>query len=182
MTASVDQVLRDHGLTRENAKQFVLLSPAFNRKALADEMEISEDTAHRYRRAFREMDVADRARVVAALAAERQVRDEGGMTQDERDTGTFLDEVPTDAYMGEVRNDDGRLVSVLRWHFEADDIEQNKHPLIQRDMAAYAIARELKNVSDLLLEVADQPDVKTYKEHVRGALNQRIKEIEGDSE
>lgn len=35
-----------------------------------DEMEISEDTAHRYRRAFREMDVADRARVVAALAAE----------------------------------------------------------------------------------------------------------------
>ena len=78
MTAAVDQIIKEHGLTRENAKQFVLLSPAFNRKALADEMEISEDTAHRYRRAFREMDVADRARVVAALAAEMRNELEDG--------------------------------------------------------------------------------------------------------
>lgn len=71
MAASVDQVLRDHGLTRENAKLFVLYSPAYNRKELAEEMAISVDTAHRYRRAFREMNIVDRARVVAVLAADK---------------------------------------------------------------------------------------------------------------
>ena len=45
-------------------------------------------------------------------------------------------------------------------------------------MVAYAIKRELKNVRDIFLEVADQPGVETYKEYVRGALDQRTKEIE----
>ena len=77
--------------------------------------------------------------------------------------------------MGEARNDEGRLVSVLRWCLGGDNIGQNEHALVRHEFVVYAIERELKNVRDLPLEVADQPGVETDRKHVRDALDQRIK-------
>lgn len=95
------------------------------------------------------------------------------------DTGTFLDEVPTVAIQGEKRNDDGLRVSVLRWHFE-DDIEYNRQGLVPREFAAYSIKRELESIRDRLFDVADQPDLETFKQDLRDALDTRIEQIEGD--
>jgi hypothetical protein len=67
---SVDQVLRDHGLTRDNAKLFVALSPLYNRKELGEQLEMSEVSVHRYKRAFRAMTPETRVRVMAALMDE----------------------------------------------------------------------------------------------------------------
>lgn len=53
------------------AQQFVLLSPALNRSEIAGRLEVSEETVHRYKRAFRQMTEPERVRVVAALALER---------------------------------------------------------------------------------------------------------------
>lgn len=64
-------MLKDHGLTQDIARQFVLLSPALNRREIADRLDVSEDTVHRYKSAFKEMTEAERVRVVAALALER---------------------------------------------------------------------------------------------------------------
>lgn len=66
-TVSVDQILRDHGLTRETAKQFVARSTAFNRQEIANDADLSIDTVHRYKRAFREMDTVTRLRVMSVL-------------------------------------------------------------------------------------------------------------------
>ena len=67
---SVNQVLRDHGLTRENAKQYVALSPVYNRKALSEKLELSEVAVHRYKREFRAMAPETRVRVMAELLEE----------------------------------------------------------------------------------------------------------------
>lgn len=69
--AKAVESVREYGLTPENAAKFVLLSPAYNRKELAEEMEISVDTAHRYRRAFQEMDIMERASIIGALAIDK---------------------------------------------------------------------------------------------------------------
>lgn len=97
------------------------------------------------------------------------------------ETGTFLDEVPTTAFEGEKRNEDDVRVAVLRWHFEGDDIQYNRQALVQREMAAYAIKQELEAVRDLLLEVADQPDVEMFKQTMKDALDERIEHIEDDT-
>lgn len=67
---TVDQILRDHGLTRENAKQYVGRCAAYNKRDIAEDTGVSEDTVHRYKREFQAMDTATRCRVVAVLAAE----------------------------------------------------------------------------------------------------------------
>lgn len=67
---SVEQVLQDHGLTRETAKEFVALSPLYNKKDLAAELGVAEKTVHRYKQAFWEMDEVTRYRVMAVLMDE----------------------------------------------------------------------------------------------------------------
>lgn len=67
---SVDQILRDHGLTRENAKQYIYLAPAYNRQDIAEDIELSQETVHRYKREFQEMDAVNRSRVISELGTE----------------------------------------------------------------------------------------------------------------
>ncbi|NUC74736.1 hypothetical protein HTZ84_20965 [Haloterrigena sp. SYSU A558-1] len=69
--ASVTQILRDHGLTPENAKQFVALSPLYNKKDLAEQMGVSEVSVHRYKQIFWDMQPEQRYRVMAALMTEK---------------------------------------------------------------------------------------------------------------
>jgi hypothetical protein len=68
---SVNQVLRDHGLTRENAKQFVALSPLYNKKDLGEQIGLSEFSVHRYKQAFWDMKPETRYRVMAELLDEK---------------------------------------------------------------------------------------------------------------
>lgn len=76
---SVDQILRDHGLTRENAKQYICRSPAYNRQDIAEDMELSQETVHRYKREFQEMDAVTRSRIIGELGTElhRELADGG---------------------------------------------------------------------------------------------------------
>ena len=67
---NVGQILRKYGLTRDNAAKYVVLSPVYNRKALANKISLNEDSVHRYRRAFKDMNGTVRCRVIAALAAD----------------------------------------------------------------------------------------------------------------
>ncbi|WP_337652334.1 hypothetical protein [Halomontanus rarus] len=60
----------EHGLTRENAAKYVAWSPCFNRKELAEEMQLSEDSIFRYKRAFAEMSAVERLQVISVLSQE----------------------------------------------------------------------------------------------------------------
>lgn len=73
---SVDEILVEYGMTREKAKQFVELSPAYNRKQAAAKIGMSEENAHRYRRAFQDMDRDTRRQVIRELVQEQGELDE----------------------------------------------------------------------------------------------------------
>ena len=57
-------------MTRENAKQYIVRTPAYNRQDIAEDIELSEETVHRYKREFRQMDAETRSRVMVMLASE----------------------------------------------------------------------------------------------------------------
>lgn len=72
---SVDEILVEYGMTREKAEQFVELSPAYNRKQAAAEIGMSEENAHRYRRAFQDMDEETRRQVIRELVSRSKESD-----------------------------------------------------------------------------------------------------------
>ena len=82
MSRSVEQIIRDHRLTPENVKQYVARGLAYNRKEVAQDMQVSRDTVFRYKRAFAEMDVVTRLRLmewaVSELHSELEDGDCGG--------------------------------------------------------------------------------------------------------
>ena len=70
MTRSVEQVIRDHGMTPENVQQYVARGLAYNRKEIARDIGLSPDTVFRYKREFKDMDTVTRLRVTAWAAAQ----------------------------------------------------------------------------------------------------------------
>lgn len=68
---SIDKILTEYQLRRETAAKIITNSMRFNWVDLADEIGVSEDTVHNYRRAFLEMSEAERLRVTAVLAHDR---------------------------------------------------------------------------------------------------------------
>lgn len=65
---TVDEILSEYGLTRETAQRYIDGVVRLNRSQTADELDMSGDTIHRYKRAFNEMSDVERAAVINALA------------------------------------------------------------------------------------------------------------------
>lgn len=68
---TVDELLSRHGLTRDTARAFIDAIVRKNVTQTADEIDVSRDTIHRYKRAFQEMRAEERAFLIAALFDER---------------------------------------------------------------------------------------------------------------
>lgn len=71
LTASVDQVLRDHGLTPDTARRCIAGMLRYNQKNAAAKYEFDVATAKRYRDAFQAMDDEVFWTVVATIAHRR---------------------------------------------------------------------------------------------------------------
>lgn len=145
------------------AQQFVLLSPALNRREIADRLDVSEDTVHRYKSAFQKMTEAERIHVVAALALERDAEVVNGARQELAEKARAAKQGDGDYEPLDVDEEDSD--SSERSDTAEDDTEQNltkREQRIQRlkdgveDGAAYtsnelaAIAYD-KDVDDVTL-------------------------------
>lgn len=64
----VDQILEKHGLARDTAQQYIDAITRLNQTQAAEEIDVSRDTIHRYKRAFQEMTPIERAQLIASLA------------------------------------------------------------------------------------------------------------------
>ena len=71
MTASVDQVLRDHGLTPDMARRCIAGMLRYNQQNAAATYDFDVATAKRYRDAFQAMDDKTFWTVVATIAHRR---------------------------------------------------------------------------------------------------------------
>jgi len=70
----VDEILEDHGLTRDNALAYIDAITRMNQSQAAEEINVSTDTIHRYKREFSRMDEHDRALVIATLFHEKRMQ------------------------------------------------------------------------------------------------------------
>jgi hypothetical protein len=67
----LDELLSDYGLIRENAVEYIDAVIRMNMSQAADEMGVSTDTVHRYKRAFADMTEEERAFILVSLFGER---------------------------------------------------------------------------------------------------------------
>lgn len=67
----VEQVLEKYGLTRGTVTAYIDAVIRMNMSQTADEIDVSTDTAHRYKRAFQEMTPVERTLVIASLAQDK---------------------------------------------------------------------------------------------------------------
>lgn len=71
----VDDILSKYGLTRETAQRYIDGVVRLNRSQTADELNMSGDTMHRYKRAFQQMSEQERTIVIAKLFLDELVED-----------------------------------------------------------------------------------------------------------
>lgn len=63
----LDDLLSKYGLTRDNTVAYIDAVIRMNMSQAADQLNVSTDTVHRYKRAFRDMDKEERAFIIATL-------------------------------------------------------------------------------------------------------------------
>lgn len=69
--SDIDRILSSYGLTRPNATAYIDAVIRMNMSQAAEEIGVSTDTVHRYKRAFAEMTAEERALLITALFDER---------------------------------------------------------------------------------------------------------------
>lgn len=67
----LDDLLSKYGLTRDNTIAYLDTVIRMNMSQTADELNVSTDTVHRYKRAFKEMSQEERAYIIASLFDEK---------------------------------------------------------------------------------------------------------------
>lgn len=71
----VDEILSKYGLTRDTAQQYIDGVVRLNRSQTADELNMSNDTVHRYKRAFNQMSQRERTILIAQLFLDNLLED-----------------------------------------------------------------------------------------------------------
>ena len=64
-------VLKEHGLSRETAAEYVDAITRSNQTQTAEELNVSRDTINRYKNAFAEMDAQERLLLISSLTQEK---------------------------------------------------------------------------------------------------------------
>lgn len=67
----IDNILSKYGLTRANAAAYIDAVIRMNMSQAAEEIGVSTDTVHRYKRAFAKMTEEERALLITSLFDER---------------------------------------------------------------------------------------------------------------
>jgi DNA-binding XRE family transcriptional regulator len=69
----VDQILENHGLTRDTATQYIDAITRKNQSQTAEELDVSRDTINRYKNEFARMNEKHRTLVIATLLQEKHL-------------------------------------------------------------------------------------------------------------
>lgn len=69
--SEIDRILSEYGLTRANATAYIDTVIRKNMSQAAEEIGVSTDTVHRYKRAFARMSEEERALLITSLFDER---------------------------------------------------------------------------------------------------------------
>jgi len=67
----LEEILTKYSLTRENTTQYIDAVLRMNRTEAANEIDVSTDTIHRYKRAFEQMNTQERLFLISTLTQEK---------------------------------------------------------------------------------------------------------------
>lgn len=68
---NTDEILDTYGLTRETATEYIDAITQMNQTETAEELGVSRDTVHRYKKAFEKMTANERHLLIASLLQNR---------------------------------------------------------------------------------------------------------------
>jgi DNA-binding XRE family transcriptional regulator len=69
----VDEILEQHGLTRDTATKYIEAITQMNQSETADKLDVSRDTINRYKKEFSRMTQQERTLLIASLFTEKQL-------------------------------------------------------------------------------------------------------------
>jgi transcriptional regulator with XRE-family HTH domain len=67
----VDEILEKYGLTQDNTAAYINAITRSNQTETAEELDVSRDTIHRYKKAFQEMTSVERLFLISSLAQDQ---------------------------------------------------------------------------------------------------------------